>query len=208
MSNSRRPRRWRWIATFSLLAIVAIVALTAARKPNHQIDPSQLITVERGNVVRSVVAIGKIEPRAKVEVKSKASGIVERIFVDYGDRVRAGQLLVELDKEELAARVRESSALLAGAQAALEAAKATLKRNEVEARGPDVPFLKQGVKRAQLLNAEGLMAKATVEDSEQAYQMALNPADGGAAQPCGQPCGSVASRSSGGASASGSGSSG
>ncbi len=174
MSNERRPGRWKWIAGLLLLACAAIFGLTAARAPSNEIDESKLVAVERGDVARSVVATGKIEPRAKVEVKSKASGIVERLFVDYGDRVRAGQVLAELDKEELQARKRESSALLAGAQAALEAARATLERNKVEARGPDVPFLKMGVDRAQRLLAEGLGARATLEDAEQAYQLALN----------------------------------
>ena len=41
----------------------------------------------------------KIEPITKVEVKSKASGIVKKLYVDYGDRVKKGQMLAELDRE-------------------------------------------------------------------------------------------------------------
>ncbi|HVB29705.1 MAG TPA: biotin/lipoyl-binding protein [Terriglobia bacterium] len=40
-------------------------------------------------------------------MKSKASGLVKQIFVDYGDRVTEGQILLELDKEQLRARVKE-----------------------------------------------------------------------------------------------------
>lgn len=72
---------------------------------NTAIDPNRLSAVERGDIARSVVATGKIELPAKVEVKSKASGLVKQIFVDYGDTVKQGQVLVELDKEELQARV-------------------------------------------------------------------------------------------------------
>ncbi|MDW8356247.1 MAG: hypothetical protein RMK57_17235, partial [Bryobacterales bacterium] len=43
--------------------------------------------MERGDIARLVVAIGKIQPRAQVEIKSKASGIVQKILVDDGDWV-------------------------------------------------------------------------------------------------------------------------
>ena len=48
------------------------------------IDPSKLAAVERGPMVRSVVATGKIEPISKVELKSKANGIIERLLVEEG----------------------------------------------------------------------------------------------------------------------------
>src|SRR5437867_11777576 len=65
-----------------------------------------------GNVRRSVVATGKIEPRTRVEIKSKASGIVRFIYVKEGDPVKAGQILLELDRENLQARSREANAAL------------------------------------------------------------------------------------------------
>jgi HlyD family secretion protein len=88
----------------------AFFGIKAAFKPNHQIDPSKLAKIERGDIARSVVATGKIQPRSKVEVKSKASGIVKKLMVDYGEFVRQGQVLAELDKEELQAQVREAKA--------------------------------------------------------------------------------------------------
>jgi HlyD family secretion protein len=109
-----------------------------------------------------------------VEIKSKASGIVKSLLVDYGDSVKRGQVLAELDKEELQARVREARALLMAAQAAEQASQAAYERNQVEAEGPDVPFLKSGLERAQQLHGEGLIAKSLLEEAEKAYQMALN----------------------------------
>jgi HlyD family secretion protein len=146
----------------------------AALKPDNKIDPSKIATIERGSIARSVVATGKIEPRATVEVKSKASGIVKQIFVNYGDFVKQGQVLADLDKEELQARLREAKANLQAAQATEESAMAALERNKVEAEGPDLPFLKSGMERARQLYKEGLLAKNVVEDAEKAYQMALN----------------------------------
>ncbi|MEW5974605.1 MAG: efflux RND transporter periplasmic adaptor subunit [Acidobacteriota bacterium] len=174
--NSRRRKR-RWIISLSILAVVLIAAflgVNAALKPNTAIDPSKLFAVERGDIARSVVATGKIEPKAKVQVKSKASGIVKKLLVDYGAVVQQGQILAELDKEELQARVREAKASLLAAQAAEQSAQAAYERNRVEAEGADLPFLKSSMERARELYKEGLLAKSQVEDTEKAYQLALN----------------------------------
>jgi HlyD family secretion protein len=172
--NGRRWRRWIWVASILVVLGGAFYGLKAALRPNNQIDPSKLANVERGDIARSVVATGKIEPLAKVEVKSKASGIVKQIFVHYSDWVKQGQVLVELDKENLQAQVRENRAALQAAQAAEEAASATFERNKVEAEGPDLPFLKSSMERAQELKKQGLIAQALLEDAEKAYQLALN----------------------------------
>ncbi|MGE5488292.1 MAG: efflux RND transporter periplasmic adaptor subunit [bacterium] len=178
MANGNgRNRRWRravWIVGVAIVAGGAFFALKASLKPDTQIDPSKLATIERGDIARSVVATGKIEPLAKVEVKSKASGIVKKVYVHYSDWVRKGDVLVELDKEELQARVREARAALMAAEAAQEAALASWERNKVEAEGPDVPYLKSAMERAQMMRKQGLIAQATLEESQREYELALN----------------------------------
>lgn len=175
-NNGRRKSKkvWIWMAVAVAVLAGAGAAVRAALKPDNRIDPSKLARVERGDIARVVVATGKIEPRAIVEVKSKASGIVKNIYVNYGDTVRAGQVLAELDKEELEARVREARANLQAAQAMEESAAAALERNKVEAEGPDIPFLKSAFERAQRMHEEKLVAKNVVEEAEKAYQLALN----------------------------------
>ena len=165
--NGRKRRRRKLLFGGAGAVVLAAIALIAARSSSKEIDPSRLATVERGDVARSVVATGKIQPLAKVQVKSKASGIVKRLDVDYGDRVREGQLLAELDKEQLEAGVREARANLLAAQAALE-------RNLIEAEGPDLPFLKSALERARQLYADGLIAPSILEDADKAYQMGIN----------------------------------
>jgi HlyD family secretion protein len=172
--NGRRRRIFIWLSLVVLLLGGAFFGVKAAFKPNNEIDPSKIAAIEKGDIARSVVATGKIEPLAKVEVKSKASGIVKKIYVHYSDWVKQGQILVELDKEDLQARLREAKAALMAAEAAEEAALATFERNKVEAEGPDVPFLKSNVERAQSLKKQGLIAQSMLEDSEKAYQLALN----------------------------------
>ncbi len=173
-SAKRRRRRIIWISIVSLLVVGGGYGVTAALRPNHAIDPSKLAAVERGDLARVVVATGKIQPLSKVEIKSKASGIVKKLYVDYGDRVKAGQVLAELDKVQLEANVRESQANLQAAQAALEAANSTLERNKVDAEGPDVPFLKSNMERAENMYKDGLISKSLAEDAEKNYQLALN----------------------------------
>jgi HlyD family secretion protein len=63
---------------------------------------------------------------------------------------------------------------LQAAEAALESAKATLERNKVDAEGPDVPFLKLNMERAEQMFKDGVMSKSLVEDAEKNYQLALN----------------------------------
>jgi len=176
MANNNHKKRRRWIAVAVVLVVLigCGFGISAALRPSRQIDSSKLASVERGDLARSVVATGKIEPLAKVEVKSKASGIVEKIFADYGDRVKQGQVLVELDKEQLRARVAEARANLQAAEASVESAQATYERNVVDAQGPDVPFLKSTAERQKKLQIEGLVSTAMSDDAEKAYQLALN----------------------------------
>lgn len=178
MRNGKGGRgRGRWLVLTLLLLTLLIGGGFAARsilRPDNSIDPSRLARIERGDIARSVVATGKIEPRAKVEVKSKASGIIQSILVDYGQYVKTGQVLIELDKEELRARVREARAALLAAQAAEESAMAAYERNKAEAQGPDLPFLRANMERARQLNAEGLISRSAMEEAERQYETAFN----------------------------------
>jgi len=169
-----RKRRWLIFGGGGVLLLGGILTAAIMLRSNHTIDPSKLAAVEKGDIARSVVATGKVEPLAKVEVKSKASGIVKQIMVDYGDVVRTGQILVELDKEELAARVREARASFQAAQAALLASQAAHERNQVEAQGTDVPFLKSNMERAKQLHTQGLIAEQAMEEADKNYLMAVN----------------------------------
>jgi HlyD family secretion protein len=77
-----------------------------------------------------VVATGTIEPEREVEVRPRIAGIVERIHVESGDEVEAGQPLVEIERELLAAQVREAEAALREARVGRRYAKIELDRIE------------------------------------------------------------------------------
>ena len=69
------------LATATLgVAAIAVFGLVAARGNGKEIDPSRITKVEKGDLAKSVVATGKIQPLTKVQIKSKASGIVQRLM--------------------------------------------------------------------------------------------------------------------------------
>src|SRR5271155_1647356 len=89
--KKKRKRVIIWSSIGVVLLLLIVAGVVIASSGGTKIDPSKLAKVERGDLAKSVVATGKIEPITKVEIKSKASGIVKKLYVDYGDRVKKGQ---------------------------------------------------------------------------------------------------------------------
>jgi len=174
--NNKKKRRRRIIyiclGVFGFLAVAGV--LIAATRGGTKIDPSKLAKVEKGDLAKSVVATGKVEPITKVEIKSKASGIVKKLYIDAGDRVKRGQLLAELDKEEIAARVAQARAQMEASQASAKGTEADLERAKVDAEGPDVPMLKRAYERAQGMAKEGVVSASSLDDAQKNYELALN----------------------------------
>ena len=182
--NGKKKRRKRiiYIVVGVVLLLTVVGGLIAATSSNTKIDPSKLAKVEKGDLAKSVVATGKVEPITKVEVKSKASGIVKKLLVDAGDRVKKGQLLAQLDKEEISAQVAQSQAGLQAAEASLKSAEADFERAKVDAEGPDVPILKRAYERATGMAKDGVVSTSALEDAQKNYEMALNKQNGAKAQ--------------------------
>ena len=175
MANGKHKRKPLYYIFGGVAVVVVIVlGLVAATRGGTKIDPSKLAKVEKGDLAKSVVATGKIEPITKVEVKSKASGIVEKLLVDYGEPVKKGQVLAELDKEEILAQVNQQKASLEAAEAAARAAQADLERAKVDAEGPDIPTLKRAYERAQQMSKDGVVSSAALDDAQRNYELAVN----------------------------------
>jgi HlyD family secretion protein len=120
----KRPMAW-----FALLALAALVAgaawwqsgRRAAAAPSYVTEPAQ-----RGTLNVTVSADGTLQPTRSVNIGSELSGTVARVLVDVNDRVRKGQVLVELDTAKLRDQIAKSRAALASAQAGVAQAAATL----------------------------------------------------------------------------------
>jgi HlyD family secretion protein len=175
-NGSSKKRKKRLIYGGIGLVLVLLIAggLIAATRGGTKIDPSKLQKVEKGDLAKSVVATGKVTPITKVEVKSKASGIVKKLLVDAGDKVKKGQLLAQLDKEEIEAQVEQSRAGAQAAEASLTSAEADYERAKVDAEGPDVPLLKRAYDRAIGMAKEGVVSTSALEDAQKNYELALN----------------------------------
>jgi HlyD family secretion protein len=137
-------------------------------------DPASLVTVEKGTMVVSVVATGKVEPITKVEIKSKANGIIERLLTDVDQVVEPGQVLAELDRENLTARLREARANLQAAEAARDGALAQVKKSEIEAESPEVELAQRNYQRAQQLSEQRLLSTSQLDESRAALDQARN----------------------------------
>ncbi len=175
-NGSSKKKKKRLIYGGIGLVLVLLIAggLIAATRGGTKIDPSKLQKVEKGDLAKSVVATGKVTPITKVEVKSKASGIVKKLLVDAGDRVKKGQLLAQLDKVEIEAQVEQSRAAVESAEASLTSSEADYERAKVDAEGPDVPLLKRAYDRAIGMAKEGVVSTSALEDAEKNYELALN----------------------------------
>jgi HlyD family secretion protein len=183
MAASRKSKKL-WIilsSLFAILLIVAVVFLVHLAK-GDPIDPNRIAKVTRGDVARSVVATGDIQPITKVEVKSKASGIVQKLYVDINDRVSKGQQLAQLDQQEIQAQVDAQRAQLASAEANVTTYEANIEQDKVNAAAPDLPMYKATLDRNVEMNKEGIVSHQTLDDANRDYLAALTRRNSAQAQ--------------------------
>ncbi|HMD21573.1 MAG TPA: efflux RND transporter periplasmic adaptor subunit [Alloacidobacterium sp.] len=179
--RKRKKRWWLWaIPAVVLVMLVAIVAV--ARGSGSKIDPSKLAKATRGDIAKSVVATGKIQPITKVELKSKASGLVERLFVDINQIVHKGQVLAQLDQQEILAQVAAQKAQLAAAEANVVTYRANIDQDKVTAAAPDLPMYKSTYDRNLAMSNDGIVSKQTLDDAQRNYVAAENKRDSSVAQ--------------------------
>lgn len=169
------------IFTLSFLGIVALMifgggywVFASLFRVDKSIPPEKLVKVEKRPIAKSVVATGKIEPLSKVEIKSKASGIIEYLYVNVGDSVKEGQLLLELDKEILEPQLKESKAILSAAEGRLQeiesqenTLKASLIKAQLEAENKDHEFMIKEFQRRKELFNQGLIPRSELDSIEQ-----------------------------------------
>src|SRR5437762_566545 len=160
----------------------SLSAPAVSRQCSRDTSAASTMKSARGAMAKSVVAPGKVERITKVEIKSKATGIIKVLNVDVDRGVKEGDILVELDREQLAATLRGAEANLQAARASLQAAEAQLKKNVVEAEGPDADFARRAYERAQSLFAQNLIAQSALDDAHGLVEVADNRKRAGQSQ--------------------------
>lgn len=101
---------------------------------HHQASPPswRLAAVERGAVVQTVRATGIVQPLRAVEVGTQVNGPVQKLYVDFNDHVRAGDLVAQIDPTVYQARLAQDEANLASSLANVEQTRAKLVQAEKE----------------------------------------------------------------------------
>ena len=90
LTERTKKKRWLVVTVVSVAVVALVIVAVAATRGGTKIDPTKLAKVEQGDLTKSVVATGKVTPITKVEIKSKASGIVKKLYVDYRRSGEAG----------------------------------------------------------------------------------------------------------------------
>jgi HlyD family secretion protein len=173
---------WIWLSVIGVvvLALAGFGIMRLAK--GATIDPNKLAKVTRGDVARSVVATGQIQPITKVEVKSKASGIVEKLYVDINNVVKKGQPLAQLDQQEIQAQVEAQKAQLASAEANVGTYEANIEQDKVNAAAPDLPMYKATLDRNLEMQKEGIVSRQALDDTNKDYLAALTRRDSAKSQ--------------------------
>lgn len=107
--------KWLLCAVTPLVLVGGCANLMAPKKPAAKPQ-----TVEKGEVAVRVIETGTLQADRTVEVKSRVSGRVKRLFVEEGDTVVRGQLIAEIDPQETLLQVRQNEAQVRGASAGVE----------------------------------------------------------------------------------------
>lgn len=118
-----------------ILVIIALIILVGGGflgyKTWHKTDDSQRYrtqAVTRGDIQQSVTATGTLNPVRVVSVGTQVSGIVKKLYVDFNDEVKQGQILLELDPDLTEAKLAQSQASLNSAKAKLNLAQSKANR--------------------------------------------------------------------------------
>ncbi len=162
------------IFTISFLSIVGLMlafggywVFASLFSVDKTIPAEKLAKVEQGSIAKSVVATGKVEPLSKVEIKSKASGIIKYLYVNAGDTVREGSSWSNSTRRLLEAQLKEARAFLDAAEGKLKeidsqgkTLQANLHKSQLEAENKDYDFAVAEYKRYRELYAQGLVSKS------------------------------------------------
>jgi HlyD family secretion protein len=120
----------RVLIVSAVVVVIAILALLIF-KPfgKKEADATfETVKVERGNITNTVTATGTIEAVVSVNVGTQVSGIINKVYVDFNDVVKKGQLLAEIDKKALMNQLEQSQATVSQARAQLDFQEATFNR--------------------------------------------------------------------------------
>jgi len=154
-STTRSTWRRRAVLILGGLVLLGLVGFGfRSCRSEPEAPPYRTGQVESGALVQTVSASGVVEAMVTVEVGSQISGQIQAIMVDFNDRVKAGQVLAELDPQTYQSRLRLGQADVAAGEAAVRQAEAQAQQ------------ARQELTRRQSLAAQGYYSQAALEAAE------------------------------------------
>ncbi|MCX7256327.1 MAG: efflux RND transporter periplasmic adaptor subunit [Polaromonas sp.] len=157
-----------WIAAAAVLLLAGGAAYWQAQKTTSAAPVYVTTPLRKGNLTLNVMANGTLQPTRSVNIGSELSGTVKQVLVDVNDRIKKGQVLVELDTAKLSDQVLRSRAALAASQAQLAQSTATVKETQANlARFEEVARLSGGKvpSAAELDAARAALARAVATET-------------------------------------------
>jgi HlyD family secretion protein len=152
-------KKWFW-ATVAIVVIGGAAATVYFRRQDQGISVTAE-TIQRRDLEAIVSASGKIEPQKTVNISAQSMGRVTRLAVNEGERVRAGQFLLQIDAVAAEAAVRRDEAAVAGARTGLEQSRVSL-----QSARASLELARQSLKRQQELWQSGLTTRENLERAQ------------------------------------------
>jgi HlyD family secretion protein len=146
------------------VAVVLLGAAVVAANLWYRRDAGLNVAAEalRTRDLEAIVsASGKVQPKRQVNVSANITGRVTRVAVEEGQRVKAGQFLLEIDPKQLEGQMQRGEASVAAAQSSLLAA-----RTAVEQGRANLDLAHQNLKRQEDLWKEGLTTRENLERAQ------------------------------------------
>jgi len=153
-----------WAAIIGLVAVFIVYKVVVPSPADYEYVTE---AADRGEVVRTVSASGKLRALNTIKVGSEISGQVTQVYVDFNSPVTAGQVLAEIDPTRIRARVQQAQAQVSLARASLAQADAAITRART-----DVEVQQRQYARAQELVKQGFISKAALDTAQNAMSTA------------------------------------
>jgi len=125
-------KKWKIVIGLAVAAVLAVVLMGSLRSKDRNLAHVTTAKVEKVDLVSKVTANGKIQARRKVDLSALVMGQIVNLAVKEGDKVQKGQLLLQIDKAQLAAAAAGSEASLAAMRNDLAAARATAEQARID----------------------------------------------------------------------------
>src|SRR5438105_5809972 len=118
----------RFLPVGVIIVALLIILLVVRRCTSSSASSYQTAPVTRGPITQLVTATGTLNPVVNVQVGSQVSGNIQKLFADFNSKVKAGDVVAQIDPVLFQATVTQAEGDLASAQAALELAKVNATR--------------------------------------------------------------------------------